>query len=102
MMQRIQGNLHEIDIFRRSVTDFPETASIINLSAHGESFIRSRTGQRISQVIREKIQRKSSSGNPITPEKIFNRITDIAGVRVLHLYQSQFSEIRCVITKKLG
>ena len=99
IMQRIQDNLHEIDIFRRSVTDFFETHPELTCPPQIVHSVKSRTKDFAS--LREKIQRKSSSGNPITPENIFNRITDIAGVRVLHLYQSQFSEIRCVITKKL-
>lgn len=41
----------------------------------------------------EKILRKWSDDEPITAENIFSKITDLAGVRVLHLYQDQFPEI---------
>jgi ppGpp synthetase/RelA/SpoT-type nucleotidyltranferase len=51
--------------------------------------------------LREKIQRKSSTQDPITQENIFDRITDLAGVRVLHLYQAQFSQIHRAITQQL-
>ena len=53
------------------------------------------------QHLREKIQRKSSAEDPITPENIFDRVTDIAGVRVLHLYQAQFTRIHQAINQKL-
>ncbi|MBA1187577.1 RelA/SpoT domain-containing protein [Pseudomonas entomophila] len=43
--------------------------------------------------LHEKILRKWSDKDPITPENIFSKITDLAGVRVLHLYQDQFTEI---------
>lgn len=43
--------------------------------------------------LKDKIRRKDSLDNPITIENVFKRITDIAGVRILHLYQKQFSII---------
>lgn len=39
--------------------------------------------------LQEKLVRKWDASNPITEENIFDRITDLAGVRVLHLYQDQ-------------
>lgn len=49
----------------------------------------------------EKLQRKSSEDNTITVDNVFERITDIAGVRVLHLYQDQFKEIHQEIKDKV-
>lgn len=43
--------------------------------------------------LEEKLLRKSSEEEPITHENIFERITDLAGVRVLHLYQDQLPMI---------
>lgn len=51
--------------------------------------------------LREKIERKWSDQNPITSENIFDRITDLAGVRVLHLYQQQFSIIHTQIQSRI-
>lgn len=39
--------------------------------------------------LEKKLARKSSSEEPITAENIFEKITDLAGVRVLHLHQDQ-------------
>lgn len=39
--------------------------------------------------LKEKLNRKWDQNNPITQENIFERITDLAGVRLLHLYQDQ-------------
>ncbi len=51
--------------------------------------------------LKDKIKRKWDESNPITPENIFDRITDLAGVRVLHLCQDQFTEIHKLIHKKI-
>jgi putative GTP pyrophosphokinase len=52
--------------------------------------------------LREKILRKSTEESPITKENLFTRITDLAGVRVLHLYQEQFSTIHAEILNNVN
>jgi putative GTP pyrophosphokinase len=51
--------------------------------------------------LRDKISRKWNEDDPISEENIFNRVTDLAGVRVLHLYQDQFSELHDHIQKQI-
>lgn len=53
------------------------------------------------QHLMDKLQRKDTEENPITPDNVFNRITDLAGIRVLHLYQKQFADIHNVIMSKV-
>lgn len=48
-----------------------------------------------------KIRRKADEGRSITSENLFYEITDLAGVRVLHLHQAQFSEIHKFIERKV-
>lgn len=48
-----------------------------------------------------KLERKWDDVEPITCDNIFNRITDLAGVRVLHLYQDQFPKIHNEILNKV-
>ena len=45
--------------------------------------------------LREKLLRKAleSDSVPITLENFFSRVTDLTGVRVLHLYQDQFPQL---------
>ena len=43
--------------------------------------------------LEEKLNRKWDSGDKITKENFYERINDLAGVRVLHLYQDQFLTI---------
>lgn len=51
--------------------------------------------------LRDKITRKWSEENPITAENLFHKVTDLAGVRVLHLYQDQFPEIHNHINRQI-
>ena len=50
--------------------------------------------------MRDKIKRKWGDG-PLTPENIFSRITDIAGVRVIHLHSKQFEKIHQGIQSRI-
>ncbi|MFT6905244.1 MAG: putative GTP pyrophosphokinase [Oleiphilaceae bacterium] len=51
--------------------------------------------------LRDKITRKWDDENPLTPDNVFERITDLAGVRVLHLYQDQFKILHEHIQKQV-
>lgn len=51
--------------------------------------------------LREKLLRKGSDGDPITAENLFQRVTDLCGVRVLHLHQAQFQKIHAHIQKNV-
>ncbi|MDH4906144.1 RelA/SpoT domain-containing protein [Xanthomonas axonopodis pv. ricini] len=51
--------------------------------------------------LRGKIERKVAAGHEITPENIFSEITDLAGIRIIHLYQGQFEEIHNFIVSKI-
>ena len=51
--------------------------------------------------LKDKIFRKWDGDCPISPENVFEKITDLAGVRVLHLYQDQFPLIHVEILDKI-
>lgn len=51
--------------------------------------------------LRDKITRKWDDENPLTADNFFERITDLAGVRVLHLYQDQFKILHEHIQKQV-
>ena len=99
IIERVKSELHRIKIFHESTVCFFETHPDLTQSSQIVHSVKSR--MKDLQHLREKIQRKSLTEDPITPENIFNRITDIAGVRVLHLYQAQFSQIHCAITEQV-
>lgn len=54
------------------------------------------------QHLKDKLKRKDTEKDPITLDNFFDRITDLAGIRVLHLYQKQFSDIHNAIVSKVS
>ena len=99
IIEQVESKLFDINHFRESTVRFFEAHPHLIRSPRIVHSVKSR--MKDWQPLREKIQRKSSNEDPITPENIFNRITDIAGVRVLHLYQSQFTQIHSAIEQKV-
>lgn len=85
----------EFDYFRRQVSDFFLISKRFNSPplplVHS---VKSRLKD--LDHLREKIIRKWTEG-PITPATLFSRITDFAGVRVIHLYSQQFEAIHSAI-----
>lgn len=51
--------------------------------------------------LRAKVLRKIADGKEITPENLFQSVTDLVGVRVLHLHQAQFPAIHGEILKRV-
>lgn len=51
--------------------------------------------------LRDKLERKAKKGINVVPETLSKEVTDLVGVRILHLYQDQFTDIHSEITKKV-
>jgi ppGpp synthetase/RelA/SpoT-type nucleotidyltranferase len=47
------------------------------------------------------LQRKEAKGETVEPTQLLKSVTDLAGVRVLHLYQAQFAQIHTVIQTQI-
>lgn len=58
--------------------------------------------QKDPEHLRDKLLRKQSKGVIITKDTLFREITDLNGVRILHLYQQQFPLIHNEIMKKIN
>ncbi len=52
--------------------------------------------------LRDKLVRKRSQGREINAENFFWEVTDLAGVRILHLFQESFAEIDTVIRNRVS
>ncbi len=52
--------------------------------------------------LRDKIVRKATEGITISSDNLFQEITDLIGVRILHLYQEQFPKIHSEIQNKVS
>jgi putative GTP pyrophosphokinase len=51
--------------------------------------------------LRDKISRKWDDDSPINGDNIFEKVNDLSGVRILHLYQDQFPQIHKFIMKRI-
>lgn len=94
-----EGRRDELDLFRRQVADFFSLTK--RFSSGPLPLIHSvKTRLKDPAHLREKLIRKWSDG-PITAANMFTRITDLAGVRVIHLYSQQFAEIHSAIMDQI-
>jgi ppGpp synthetase/RelA/SpoT-type nucleotidyltranferase len=95
LIETYESRRDEFDLFRRQVADFFLVTKRFNAGplplVHS---VKSRLKD--STNLREKIIRKWGKA-PITPATLFSRVTDLAGVRVIHLYSQQFREIHAAI-----
>ena len=99
-----EDNLEAFDLFHKHIRNFFEGRS---LSKYVHS-VRHRLKE-IDHLL-DKIERKNAEDSaaheearkgPITADNIFSRVTDIAGVRVLHLHFSQFEFIHRALMAKV-
>lgn len=92
---------YEFDLFRKGVSDYFLANPKLNKPplpiVHS---IKSR--MKDHNHLKEKIYRKWQDNIPISEDNIFEKITDLCGVRVLHLHQAQFIEIHNVIIDKVN
>lgn len=92
---------HDLRIFMnvilQYVGDHPE------LRIPGDEIVHScKSRLKDREHLRDKITRKIAAGRRIDESNLFDEITDLAGVRILHLYQDGFRSIDCVIRKKVN
>jgi len=97
-VRRFQEERHHISVFGNSVRDFFTTHP--TLTTGGMPAIHSvRYRLKDDERLREKIRRKKTEENrDITPDSLFQEVTDLAGVRVLHLHMEQFALIHQAIS----
>lgn len=87
-----KNNQHLFQIFQEAVVNSLRLNPILNAYPH--PIIHSiKTRLKDPEHLTDKIIRKNKNGRLITEDSIFNEVTDLAGVRVLHLHQSQAKAI---------
>lgn len=92
---------HELTIFMEGVAKWFVTHPKLNLP--GLPVVHSVKMRLKDQGhLREKLIRKWDDESPIGPDNLFARVTDLAGVRVLHLHQEQFIKIHKEIMGKVN
>lgn len=95
-----RGNRFKIERFLDNVKGFFEK----NPTLHQGQFpaVHSVKGRlKDEDHLRDKLRRKTDEGASISEANFFHEITDLAGVRVLHIYQKQFEEIHNAILRQI-
>ena len=96
----VAGMQHELGMFGNGIAKWFEEHPDLH-SSHPPAIHSVKSRLKDLDHVREKIERKLPSGKPINATNVFQRITDLAGVRVIHLYQRQFQIIHKSILKKI-
>lgn len=104
IVETYKKNIESFDLFQKHVINFFESSSL-------KPFVHS-IRHRLKDIdhLLEKIERKNAEDakldvqiqkGPITSDNVFSRVTDIAGIRVLHLHISQFKNIHGALMSKV-
>ncbi len=100
VFDRIEKERHNLTVFVGSVREFFEIHPV--LTAGPLPIIHSvKSRLKSPNSIADKLERKRNKGGEVTPENVFEEITDLAGVRVLHLHQRQFQQIHETILERV-
>ena len=100
ILDRYDEMRHDLKIFMEGVRSFlgehPE------LRASGREIVHSyKSRLKDRDSLRAKLVRKRAEKRPISYDDLFQRVTDLAGVRIIHLFQEHFAQIDSVIRKKI-
>ncbi|KXV23660.1 (p)ppGpp synthetase [Gluconobacter japonicus] len=97
----LKNGMPDVEIFMKNVHEY--FLSHPSVCVDGKSVIHSMK-RRVKDLshLRDKIDRKSAPDRVITPENIFEQITDLAGVRILLLFQDDFTVIDRSIRQKVS
>lgn len=100
-LETYRNGIADTDIFMNSVHKFFSTHPTVK--TEGGSVIHSmKTRLKDLEHLRYKIDRKNADGRGITPSNLFTTVTDLAGVRILLLFQQDFSIIDRSIRLRIG
>lgn len=97
----LKDGMPDVEIFMKNVHEYFLSHPSVRID--GKSVIHSiKRRLKDPSHLRDKIDRKSTSERIISPENIFQQITDLAGVRILLLFQDDFTTIDRSIRQKVA
>ena len=100
IISRYDAMRHELEIFMTGVRHF--IGRHPDLRESGREIVHSyKSRLKDREHLRAKLERKRAEGKPISSENLFQQVTDLAGVRIIHLFQEQFEQIDQVIRLKI-
>lgn len=94
---------HELTLFMNTVANWFGTHPEM-VSGHPPLVHSVKSRLKADDHLREKIRRKYVRDGVVTfsPENLGERVTDLSGVRVLHLHQTQFTRIKELLSAKIA
>jgi len=96
VLKRVKDNHHMFFLFMEGVARFFEThPRLLSTTPPAVHSVKSRIKD--LSHLRGKLERQNKRGIVVNEDNCFREITDIAGVRVIHLYQGQLRDIDSVI-----
>ena len=100
-LKTLSSRTPDVKLFMDGVEGF--FASHPSLNFDGKSILHSiKKRMKDANHLREKIDRKNSQAPRITPENLFGEVTDIAGVRLFLLFQSDFAVVDAAIRSRVS
>jgi len=95
------GRQHDLNVFMKSVAE--TVGQHPELNKPGAEAVHSYKHRlKDPEHLAEKLRRKAAAGVEINEANFAERVTDLAGVRVLHLFQDAFGEIDAVIRRRVA
>ena len=98
-IERFRANHHRLQLFGQTVAAFFEDHPELRADPSAVHSVKWR--MKDEGHLRDKVKRKIEDGKDINPDNFFQSVTDLAGVRVLHLHQAQFPCIHRQILKRV-
>ena len=90
----------QLESFRKRVKDFFENNPVFSYDLAIVHSVKSRLKD-VDHLKEKLVRKRKEKGVDITSENLFSEITDLIGVRVLHLYFDQFGVIHREIMKQI-
>lgn len=93
-------NRHLFQLFQEAVVNTLRLSPELN--KHPHPVIHSiKTRLKDPSHLADKVQRKAKDGHQINVNNLFSKVTDLAGVRILHLHQSQAKDVHDFIAQQI-
>lgn len=100
-LKQFDAMRHELKTFMNGVVEF--IGQHPDLIRPGSEIVHSYKARiKDREHLREKIDRKIKNGKEINTDNLFSEVTDLAGVRIMHLFQEHFGDIDAVIRKRVA
>lgn len=98
---RFDEQRHDFSAFMNHIVDYiGRHPGLTKAGAEVVHSYKSRLKDR--EHLRDKLKRKEEEGRAITVDNVFDEITDLAGVRIMHIFQAHFSDVDKVIRARVA